>query len=49
MHQKSVGDVYVALGRLSEAQASYQTARDAGFYERPHCKMKLDDIALKDS
>lgn len=39
------GDVYVALGRLSEAQASYQTARDAGSTSDT-LQMKLDDIAL---
>ncbi len=39
------GDVYVALGQLVEAQASYQAARDAGSTSDT-LQMKLDDIAL---
>ncbi len=39
------GDVYVALGQLSEAQASYQAARDAGSTSDT-LQMKLEDIAL---
>jgi predicted negative regulator of RcsB-dependent stress response len=40
------GDVYVALGQMTEAQASYQAARDAGSTSDT-LQMKLDDIALE--
>jgi len=39
------GDIYVELGQLVEAQASYQAARDAGSTSDT-LQMKLDDIAL---
>lgn len=39
------GDAFVAVGSLSEAQASYQAARDAGSTSDT-LQMKLDDLAL---
>lgn len=39
------GDAYVALGQMSEAQASYQAAREAGSTSDT-LQMKIDDIAL---
>jgi predicted negative regulator of RcsB-dependent stress response len=39
------GDIYVALGRMSEARASYEEAREAGSTSDT-LQMKLDDIEL---
>lgn len=39
------GDVFVALGRMSEARASYEEAREAGSTSDT-LQMKLDDIEL---
>lgn len=44
-HAEIRGDVLVALGRTTEAQASFQAAQQAGSTS-PTLQMKLDDLAL---